>query len=134
MKRILERRLSVLCVASVIGMFSLLLAAPFANAIESDALKKKQLQQQNARALARDLVSGVLEIQLRQLKENGLEEREIYKQIASMHENIDKLVEAEMQEVVALLVKAQEGTREERIERFGAGARSNSQCCRRVDG
>src|SRR4029079_5954957 len=74
---------------------------------ELDNLRAKQEAQQLARSMARELISSILEIQLAQLKENGLEKLPIYSEISSMRENIDKLVEHEMLGVVEVLVEAQ---------------------------
>ena len=87
-------------------------------AAEGDSFKRKQQAQEKARALAGELVSGVLDIQIRQLEENGLKSLPIYKDILSMKGNIHELMKADMEEIVVLLVKAQEGTQKERLENF----------------
>ena len=53
--------------------------------------------------MARDLVSGILDVQLRQLEENGLDSLELYGDIRTMREHIDELIDAEMPEVMELL-------------------------------
>src|SRR5688572_6381466 len=73
----------------------------------ADSLRTKQDAQQRARSMARELMSSILEIQLAQLQENGLEKLPIYTEISSMRQNIDKLVENEMLGVVEILVQAQ---------------------------
>ncbi|MCH5378309.1 MAG: hypothetical protein JJ992_30500, partial [Planctomycetes bacterium] len=103
---------------SVFSLAGLLFATRIAAAVDTEDLRYKQQTQEKARALARELVSGVLEIQIRQLKENGLDKLPIFDEIESMSKNIDALVDAEMQEVVQLLVQAQEGSREERLAHF----------------
>lgn len=90
-------------------VFSLSSAPLLAQDVELDVLRQKQRRQEKARGLATELVSSVLDIQLRQLKENQLEHLPIYSEIKSMRGNLDKLVEHEMQEVVKLLVEAQQG-------------------------
>src|SRR5690606_3760129 len=72
-----------------------------------NTLQDKQQSQQRARTLARELVAGVLDVQLQKLEENGLTERQIYPDIRSMQQNIDGLIEAEMRQVVELLRQAQ---------------------------
>ena len=63
--------------------------------------------QQRARDMARELVSSMLDVQIKQLEQNGLQKLDIYKDIKSMRKNIDALVESEMRDVVAILVDAQ---------------------------
>lgn len=78
------------------------------------ALVHQQREQERARAMARELVQGVLDIQLRQLEENQLEQLPIYGDIKAMRGNLDQLVDREMQDVVQTLLKAQRGTDAER--------------------
>ena len=89
-----------------------------ARAVDTDALRRKQDAQERARDMARQLVSGILEVQLQQLEENGLKDLPVYREIAGMKKNIGALVEKEMEKAVALLVKAQRGTESEREENF----------------
>ncbi len=84
----------------------------------SDAMRNKQEAQQRARGMAKELITGILDIQIKQLKENGLDKLPIYAEIVSMRKNIDKLVEAEMLDVVDILIKAQNGPSAERQARF----------------
>ncbi len=83
------------------------------------SLRSKKEAQLRARSMARELISSILDIQLKQLKENGLDKLPIYGEISAMRQNIDKLVEAEMLEVVDLLVKAQTGPQSQRQARLG---------------
>jgi len=76
---------------------------------DSDSLHHQQHAQAQARALAVELVSAVLDVQLRQLEENGLKSLPIYRDIASMKDNIAGLARADMEQIVELLIKAQEG-------------------------
>jgi hypothetical protein len=85
---------------------------------EPDALRSKQQAQEKARALAGELVSAVLDIQLRQLEENDLKSLPIYRDIASMKGNIDGLMQGDMELVIRLLAEAQEGPPEERAARL----------------
>jgi hypothetical protein len=87
---------------------------------ETEILTQKQQLQEKARRLAGELVAVVLDVQLRQLRENGLEQLPIYGEIESMSRNIDGLVNEEMQQVVESLVRAQSGSREERLRHFEA--------------
>ncbi|MCO6454172.1 MAG: hypothetical protein J5I93_02550, partial [Pirellulaceae bacterium] len=83
-------------------------------------LAQQQQQQEKARRLAGELLAAVIDVQLRQLRENGLQELPIYGEIAAMRENIEALVQQEMQQVVDLLVRAQSGTREQRLAHLEA--------------
>jgi hypothetical protein len=89
-----------------------------ARAVDTEALRRKQDAQERARDMARQLVSGILEVQLQQLEENGLKDLPVYREIAGMKKNIGALVEKEMERAVELLVKAQRGTESQREESF----------------
>ena len=78
-----------------------------AQVLEPEALQRKQEDQQRARTMTRELLGGVLDIQLRQLEENGLSDQEIYRDIKLMRSNLNHLVETEMSKVVDLLAEAQ---------------------------
>src|SRR5688500_10135367 len=91
------------------------MTASAAWAVDGDALRRKQQAQEKARSLAVELVSAVLDIQLRQLEENGLKGLPIYRDIASMKGNLGELAKERMEEIVQLLVDAQEGTQAERL-------------------
>ena len=79
---------------------------------------RKQQAQARAQNMARELVGAVLDIQLRQLAENGMDELPIYREVRLMRENIDGLVAEEMQSVIKLLEEAQQGTVEHRRAKF----------------
>ena len=83
-----------------------------------DSFRRKQQAQEKARALAGELVAGVLDIQIRQLEENGLKSLSIYKDIAAMKGHVHELMKGEMEQVVHLLVLAQEGPQKDRIDNF----------------
>jgi len=89
-----------------------------ARAVDSDALRRKQDAQERARDMARQLVTGILDVQLQQLEENGLKDLPLYRDIASMKKNIGALVDKEMEQAVEMLVKAQRGTETERDAAF----------------
>ena len=99
-------------------LFALAVLAGSALSVDEDALRRKQLAQEKARSLAGELVSAVLDIQIRQLEENGLKTLPIYRDIASMKGNVGELTRDEMEAVVALLVEAQEGSDAERLAKF----------------
>ncbi|HEY2148852.1 MAG TPA: hypothetical protein VGH32_13005 [Pirellulales bacterium] len=86
--------------------------------LSADALRAKQDAQQRAREMARELVSGMLDVQLKQLEQNGLQKLDLYHDIQTMRKHIDGLVEAEMRDVVAILVQAQKADGEKRAAQF----------------
>ena len=63
-------------------------------------------RQEQAQQLAAQLVSNVLDLQLRQLQENGLQHLPVYAEIKSMRRNIHELVDREMRQVVEQLRQA----------------------------
>ena len=89
-----------------------------AQTINQDELRRKQETQQRAAELARELVKNLLDVQMQQLEENGLTDRPLYRDVKTMRENIDGLVEAEMTEVVGLLLRAQADQTARRDETF----------------
>jgi hypothetical protein len=103
----------------VFALALILAASAAAVAVETDSLKGKELAQQRANEMAREIVSTILDLQLRQLEENSLTHLTIYGDIKAMRGEIDTLVRSEMPEVIELLVKAQKGSRGEREEYFG---------------
>ncbi|MEX0670086.1 MAG: hypothetical protein WD060_06495, partial [Pirellulales bacterium] len=87
-----------------------LIAAPAAGATPTAALSA----QERARALAADLVRGVIDGQLRQLEENGLADRPIHADVTALRGSIDSLVSHEMQDVIDILGRVEEATPAER--------------------
>jgi hypothetical protein len=69
----------------------ILLLSTAAQTLPADGdIGKKQQAQQQARAQASELVSSVLELQLRQLEENGLKALPIYRDVAAMKNNLGR--------------------------------------------
>jgi len=91
-------------IVAAMGAAVLAGAAP-AQTLRRESILDKQEKQQQVRAMARELVSGIVDLQLRQLEENGMEKTDLYRELRSMRANLDKLVEAEMPRVVALLMR-----------------------------
>ena len=89
-----------------------------ASRLDARSLRQKQDAQQKARTLTRELVAGILEVQLQQLEENGLSELPLYKEIEGMKANLATLVETEMGAVVDLLATAQTQPLAERTESY----------------
>lgn len=89
-----------------------------ATPLAPEALRQKQDAQERARLMARALVQRVLEVQVQQLEENGLQGLPLFRDIQSMRKNIDGLVDREMQQVVDLLANAQEMQKEARVKEF----------------
>jgi hypothetical protein len=95
----------------------LALAAP-AFAVDEADLARRQADQRQARAMAREMVSTVLDLQLRQLDENGLTDLPLYRDIKTMRGNLARLVETEMAAVVERLVEAQHASGADREAKF----------------
>lgn len=89
-----------------------------AQSLEPSSLRKKQEDQQRARVMARELMVGVLDLQLRQLEENELTEMQVYRDIRLMRENIGAIIDTEMSQVVDLLTAAQDQPVEQREHSF----------------
>lgn len=112
-RRVVAGALLLLAIASPCAAQDKPVATPLKKSVEETgpvsaaALRRKQEVQQKARTMTRELVSGVLEIQLQQLEENGLTEMPLYQEIAAMRKNLSTLVDKEMEEVVTVLVRAQ---------------------------
>lgn len=89
-----------------------------AQSLEPASLRKKQDDQQRARVMARELMVGVLDLQLRQLEENELTEMQVYRDIRLMRENIGAIIDTEMSQVVDVLAAAQDQPAEQREQSF----------------
>jgi hypothetical protein len=107
-------------VLSLLSLAVLVLLLSPARAVEEDQLRRSQQSHEKARELTSRLVSTIFDIQLRQLRENGLQDDPLYGEIRLMRENIDGLVDEELEEVVHLLIKAQQGDRASRLANFEA--------------
>ena len=70
--------------------------------------------QERARSIAAELVRGVIDVQLRQLEENGLADRPIFGDIKSLRGVVAAVVQREMKDVTDLLSRAEEATPAER--------------------
>src|SRR5690606_312600 len=90
----------------------------FAQVVPIEELRTKQETQQRAAELARELVLKLLDVQLQQPEENGLTDRPLYHDVRTMRQNIDGLIDAEMRDVVTLLLHAQTAPAERRDEAF----------------
>ena len=112
-----------LCFAWLVA-FSVIsaLSTTTALAIDTAELRRKQEDQQRARAMASKLIGSVLDLQLLQLEENNMQEMRIYHDIKTMRTNIGRLVESEMADVVDVLTRARSAKGGRREELF-VGAR-----------
>src|SRR4051794_14106091 len=113
-RKLVSRPVVVSLVVLAMGVLFL----PASRGEEADNLRRKTQAQEKARALAGELVASVLEIQMRQLEENGLKGLPIFKDIASMKGNIGELMKDDMERVVQILVAAQEGSQKDRLAKF----------------
>jgi hypothetical protein len=85
----------------VLVILLLMTAVPILAAGDAASLDR----QQRARQKAADLVTAVIDLQLRQLEENGLQDAPIHGEVAAMRRNVDGLVQREMQGVVDILAR-----------------------------
>jgi hypothetical protein len=107
-----QRRLGLGVIFSlVVGVASGSLAADEKAAA---SLRQRHLAQQQARGLATELASHILDVQLRQFEENKLDKLPAYADIAMMRRNLDRLVDQEMQAVVKLFEKAEDASEADR--------------------
>jgi ribonuclease HI len=102
----------------VVAVMAVAIARPALAADDAEKLRQKQAAQEKARLLARELVSGILDLQIRQLEENGLDSQPVLRDIRDMQKHVDTLSAKQMEEVVQLLVKAQEGSNKDRLAHF----------------
>uniref|UniRef100_A0A7C4QGN0 Uncharacterized protein n=1 Tax=Schlesneria paludicola TaxID=360056 RepID=A0A7C4QGN0_9PLAN len=89
-----------------------------AQSLDRETLRRKQEDQQRARQMTRELLGNVLDLQLRQLEENGLQELPVYRDIQQMRGNLQYIVDTEMSKVVDLLTAAQRQPPAEREQSF----------------
>lgn len=88
-------------------------------------LARRQDVQQQVRAMARDLVSAIVDIQLQQLEENDLTNSDLYGDIKAMRGHIDELIEAEMPRVVKLLAEVRGAAAAARDKQFVAARQTS---------
>ena len=100
-------------------------AAVMAQKLQSESIVRQQQVQQRVRTMARELVGGVLDQQMQQLRENGLQSHQVYGEIADMRKNLDALIEKEMPEVIRMLGQIEAAKGSEREKTF-VGAREKS--------
>ncbi|MBI1347748.1 hypothetical protein GC163_15845 [bacterium] len=89
-----------------------------AQGVERSDLLRKQEDQERARAMTRQLLDGVLQLQRQQLEENGLTDLPVYRDIGLMREHLQDIVDQEMVKVVELLARAQSGSTQDRDATF----------------
>ena len=105
-------------VVVLVGLMCLAGGPVMAQVLEPEALQRKQEDQQRARTMTRELLGGVLDVQLRQLDENGLSGEEIYRDIKLMRGSLNHLIDNEMSKVVDLLAEAQRMPQDKREAAF----------------
>ena len=110
----------LLLVGCFVWTWGSVLPGRVACAADTEGIRGKQQIHDKARLLARELLSSVLDIQLRQLRENGLDQQQVFGDIRDMRTHLDRLLNEQMEDVVDLLVKAQEGLPRERVSHFNA--------------
>ncbi len=88
------------------------------HAVDDADLVRRQSDQRQVRVMAQQLVSSVLDLQLRQLEENRLTDLPIYSDIQLMRGNLSELVDREMAAVIEQLAAAQALEDSERDAKF----------------
>ena len=94
-------------IRNCIFVLVVLCSATSARAVDDADLARRQSDQRHARVMAQQLVSSVLDLQLRQLEENGLTDLPVYADIQLMRGHLSELVDREMAAVIQRLVEAQ---------------------------
>ena len=87
---------------------------------EQRTIARTHEEQQRVRAMLRELLSGVLDLQLRQLEENGLSDQDLYRDVKTMRAHLDRLVNEEMTEVINQLRDLEQLNQDQREARFVA--------------
>ena len=105
---------------SVAIVWALVALPADAQTLDPKHLSEKQETQNRVRDMARQLIVGVVDVQIRQLEENGLESLDLYGDVCMMRENIDLLIDAAMPEVVELLDRVQAAADDQREQSFVA--------------
>jgi hypothetical protein len=88
--------------------------SPPAGPLEGGSVAQKQALQERVRGMARDLVGGVIDTQLQQLRENGLEGLSIYGELTEMRKHVDQLVARQMPGVLEVLGRLAEAPADDR--------------------
>ena len=119
----LRNRLFLLVVSGILSAGSLLSGqegkdAPAKAVVDGFQFEKKKGDQESANELASELLKRILDIQLRQLRENGLEKEPYFAAIEKMRDNIDDLLQTSMQGVVTILEEAMTKDPEAQKESF----------------
>ncbi len=97
----------------ILTLLATLTTAPAFGQADLRGTAKQEMQAQ-VRRMARDLVGGVLDVQILQLEENGLTGLDLYRDIRDMRAHLDELIEAEMPEVIAILDRIEQSSAAER--------------------
>jgi hypothetical protein len=81
---------------------------------DGGSVAQRQALQERVRAMARDLVGGVIDIQLQQLRENDLQSLAIYGELTEMRKHVDELVARQMPGVLEVLTRLAESPADQR--------------------
>lgn len=94
--------------ASTITMLLAAVLACRGLGLADEPVQQRKRQQQAAVDLARRLIADVLDVQLAQFQDNGLDTLPVYRDIQAMRINIDRVTEEDMQRIISLLNQAQQ--------------------------
>jgi hypothetical protein len=95
-------------------------SAAAAKADDGSALRLQQQAQEQSRGIAHALVAEVLDVQIRQLEENGLTGLAMYREVKEMRANLAALTDDQMEVIARLLAEAEQAPAGERPARLNA--------------
>ncbi|HEV3006053.1 MAG TPA: hypothetical protein VGX78_16410 [Pirellulales bacterium] len=98
-------------------------AAAHANPVDTAALRRQQEALERARATARELAAEVLDVQLRRLRENGLDSLPLFGAVSQMRAHLEGLVDVELRDVVEMLRAAQRAAPDQREQALAEARR-----------
>ena len=92
------------------------LAVTSVQAEQSEQMAQRARAQQQTQWMAEQLVVGILDVQLQQLRENGLQHLPVFIDIVAMRANLNRLTDEQMQAVMKSLAEAQTSSEPRRSE------------------
>jgi len=97
--------------------------ASWPSAADEPELVQRKSRQQATIHLARELIVDVLDVQLQQFADNGLDDLPVYDDVQTMRDEIDQLSRQPMSEMIELLTQAQRVSPREREPLVGQARR-----------
>lgn len=106
-------------VSFLLSLLTFIVTHPL-NALDADSLARTRDEQQRMGSLLRDTISGVLDVQLRQLAENGLADQDIYRDVSTMREHLNQIANHELPGILELLNDFERADTTQRETKFAA--------------